>query len=157
MSQTHPPSPPLSSTKAAQTRRGGLLGSALYRLRDKAPSYWIIAAIVLIVAKAASPYVYDYLDLTNARSQFFQALLDWGPRPAEPRLIKIVRIEDDDYWEGVLAGRRPIKRDYLANLVNKLVSVNVYVIALDFDVRLPKPDSTEIPEDYRSETQTFID
>jgi len=133
------------------------LGSALYRLRDKAPSYWIIAAIVLIVAKAASPYVYDYLDLTNARSQFFQALLDWGPRPAEPRLIKIVRIEDDDYWEGVLAGRRPIKRDYLANLVNKLVSVNVYVIALDFDVRLPKPDSTEIPEDYRSETQTFID
>jgi len=113
--------------------------------------------VVLIVASAGSPYIYDYLGLKTARSAFFQELLALGPRPTEPRQIKIVRIEDDDYWEGILAGRQPIKRDYVANLVRKLVSFNVHVIALDFDVRLPKPDSLSIQEEYQSETRLLTD
>lgn len=156
MSQTQDPSH-LDPAKLAQATHEGLPALALRRLREKTVSYWIVAIIVLVVAKAGSPFIYDYLNLTNTRSLFFQTLLDWGPRPAEPRQIKIVRIEDDEYWEGVLAGRRPIKRDYLANLVGRLVSHNAYVIALDFDVRLPKPDSLDIPEDYRAETRVFTD
>ena len=154
MSLTDEPSPQ-GPAEPAPTAHGGYLASAMHRLRDKTVGYWIIAIIVLIVAEASSPYLYDYLSLTNVRSLFFQMLLDWGPRPAEPRQIEIVRIEDDEYWEGELAGRRPIKRDYLANLVSRLVSLNAHVIALDFDVRLPKPDSAEIPQDYRSETLLF--
>lgn len=157
MSQAQSTAPEPASTPPAQTAIRGMFNSSMSKLRRKGVGYWIVAALVLGVAKAASPYVYDYFGLTNARSQFFQALLDWSPRPAEPRYIKIVRIEDDEYWEGALAGRRPIKRDYLASLVSKLVQLNAYVIALDFDVRLPKPDSLEIPEDYRQETRTLID
>jgi CHASE2 domain-containing sensor protein len=156
MSQIPPtaPQPPAISVRAALQN---LFRSAMRKLRSQGARYWIAAILVLIVAKEISPYVYDYLGLTTLRSQFFQGLLDWGPRPAEPRAIKIVRIEDDEYWEGPLAGRRPIKRDYLANLVNKLVSLNVHIIALDFDVRLPKPFSLEIPEDYRPETRVLVE
>jgi CHASE2 domain-containing sensor protein len=156
MSHTEEP-PHLDPAKPTHAPREGLLASAIHRLRDKTVGYWIVAIIVLIAAKAGSPFVYDYLNLTKPRALFFQTLLDWGPRPAEPRQIKIVRIENDEYWEGPLAGRRPIKRDYLANLVNRLVALNAHVIALDFDVRLPNPDSLDIPEDYRSETRLFTD
>ncbi|HTC96584.1 MAG TPA: CHASE2 domain-containing protein [Bradyrhizobium sp.] len=153
MSETEPPSEPA----AAGTTHEGFLASAARRLRSKTISYWISAIVVLIVASAGSPYIYDYLGLKTARSAFFQELLALGPRPTEPRQIKIVRIEDDDYWEGILAGRQPIKRDYVANLVRKLVSFNVHVIALDFDVRLPKPDSLSIQEEYQSETRLLTD
>jgi CHASE2 domain-containing sensor protein len=84
-------------------------------------------------------------------------LLDWGPRPAQPRYVKVVLIGNDEYWSGSLAGRRPIKRDYLATIVTNLVQKNVHVIALDFDVRLPNPRLLEIPGDYQSETQKLID
>ena len=78
----------------------------------------------------------------------FQWLLDHGPRPPEPKYVKIVLVEDDEYWEGSPAGRRPIKRSYLKDLVDHLVAAKAYVIALDFDLRTPNPASTEIPKDY---------
>src|SRR5262249_8919840 len=53
-------------------------------------------------------------------------------------------------------GRRPINRKYLANLIDKLVEANPHVIALDFDTRLPNPNSMQIPEAYQEETSALI-
>jgi CHASE2 domain-containing sensor protein len=117
--------------------------------------YWLFALAVIGAATFGSSYVYERLNLTDARSSFFQRLLDWR-QPAEPKFVRLVLIENDEYWLGELAGRRPIKRDYLARLVDKLVAANAHVIALDFDVRLPDPRSMEIPQDYRAETLTLI-
>jgi CHASE2 domain-containing sensor protein len=133
------------------------VSDAVARLRKKKLSYWCVAIVVLLLAYLAAPQIYERLGLGDVRSRFFQTILDWGPRPVEPRRIKILKIEDDEYWLGPLAGRRPIKRDYLASLIDKLVAMNVHIIALDFDVRLPNPNSFEIPEEYRVETQKLID
>src|ERR1700730_4644842 len=132
-------------------------GDAVARLRGKRLSYWCVAIVVLLLAHFGSPQIYKKLGLGDVRSRSFQTILDWSPRPAEPRRIKILKVEDDEYWLGPLAGRRPIKRDYLASLIDKLVAMNVHIIALDFDVRLPDPNSFEIPEEYRVETQRLID
>src|ERR1700694_1703768 len=100
--ETHSPITPPGRIKAAGNR-----------LRKKSWGYWIWVVIVLVVAEQGSPYIYDYFNLTDVRALFFQKVLDSGPRPAEPRAIKIIRVEDDDFWAGMLAGRRRIKRDYL--------------------------------------------
>jgi CHASE2 domain-containing sensor protein len=130
--------------------------SFLSRLKDKGISYWLVASIIVGVSAAGSPYVYDYFNIQAARSWIFQKLLEWGPRAIEPKYTKIVLIEDDDYWLGDLAGRRPIKRDYLANLVEKLSLAHAHVIALDFDIRSLDPTSSQIPEEYRQETHDLI-
>jgi CHASE2 domain-containing sensor protein len=148
-----------NGTQALNARKGVKFTIADWgkRLHDKGVRYWVTAALILILATTGSSYVYDYLHLKDARSYFFQSLLDLGPRPVEPRSVRIILVEDDDYWrDDEQGGRRPIKRKYLAQLVEKLVKANAHVIALDFDTRLPKPDSMEIPEEYREETRTLI-
>ena len=140
--------PPVQSSQPA---------SIIRRLRDKRLSYWLVAALVLVFAEFSAPLLYKHSNLTRMRASFFQALLDWGPRPAKPRYVKVILIENDEYWAGTLAGRRPIKRDYLAAIVTKLVQDNIHIIALDFDARLPNPQTLDIPADYRAETQTLIE
>jgi CHASE2 domain-containing sensor protein len=130
----------------------GLFG----RVKKKGYRYWTSAFVIFLLTISGSSFVYDFLHLRDARSYFFQHLLDWGPRPVEPRFVRLALIGNDDYWQGYLAGRRPIKRDYLAQLVDKLVSINVHVIALDFDARLPNPASFEIPAQYQKETDVLI-
>jgi CHASE2 domain-containing sensor protein len=125
-------------------------------LEEKGARYWITALVILVLATIGSPYVYEELHLTNARSYFFQRLLEWGPRPVEPKFVTVLLIEDEEYWKGDLAGRRPIKRDYVAKLVDNLVLANARVIALDFDTRLPDPHQMIIPKDYREETAALV-
>jgi CHASE2 domain-containing sensor protein len=128
----------------------------LSALRNKGLRYWISALLVLLLSFFGAPYLYGIVHLAPARAQFFQYLLD--RRPLFPRFVKVVLIEDDDYWDGALAGRRPIKRDYLAKLVEKLAAANAQIIALDFDLRLPNPEAStlKIPLEYRAETARLM-
>jgi CHASE2 domain-containing sensor protein len=128
----------------------------LLRLKRKGLRYWMTSFFVFVLTITGSPYIYDYLHLNDVRAKFFQQLLDWGPRPPEPNFTKVVLIEDDEYWSPALGGRRPIKRDYLAKLIEKLVSLQPQVIALDFDTRLPNPSSLDVPQQYKEETDALI-
>jgi CHASE2 domain-containing sensor protein len=129
----------------------------LVRLRDKGLRYWVTASIVFLLAVTGSSQVYEYLGLQKARSSYFQALLDWGPRPPSPKFVKIVLVEDQNYWLGYPAGRRPIKRDYLAHIIDRLVCANANLIALDFDTRSPDPNTPAIPAEYQAETKVLIE
>jgi CHASE2 domain-containing sensor protein len=125
------------------------------RLLAKGRRYWVSAALVLIFSYLATPYIYDYLHLADHRARLFQYSTD-KPRPLEPRFVKVILIGDDEYWKGYPAGRRPIKRDYLARLVNALDAANAQVIALDFDVRLPDPAVAAVSVEYKAETDKLI-
>jgi CHASE2 domain-containing sensor protein len=126
------------------------------RLKRKSVRYWITALIVFLLTITGSSKIYEYLHLTDARSRYFQLLLEYGPMAPRAKFVRLVLVDDDEYWLGYPAGRRPIKRDYLASIVNALVDANAYVIALDFDTRSPNPKSPLIPPDYQSETDTLI-
>jgi hypothetical protein len=126
------------------------------RLIEKGISYWLTVALIIAICSVSSDYVYGYLGLAELRSSLFQWLLDHGPRPPEPKYVKIVLVGDQEYWEGEPAGRRPIKRTYLRNIVDHLVDDKAYVIALDFDLRTPNPASTDIPKDYEDETFQLV-
>lgn len=128
----------------------------LDRLKRKSFRYWMSAIFVFVLSVAGSQAVYDFLGLDKIRAAYFQYLLDHGPRPTKARYISLILINDKEYWTGAPAGRTPLNRDYLAKLVDKLAASSASVIALDFDVRLPKPDSMEIPEVYKDETCKLI-
>lgn len=126
-------------------------------LSQKGFRYWAVVVLIIVACTAGSGWVYDLLHLEGQRSALFQWLLDHGPRPPEPKYVKIVLIEDDEYWRGEPAGRAPIKRNYLKKLVDRLVNLKAYLIALDFDLRTSEPDSFEIGADYEQETLELIE
>jgi len=132
-------------------------------LAKKGGRYWSIAVAVLVASILIAPYVDDYLGLVRVRYWLFQHLNELTPRATKPRYVKLLLINDDDYWGSALEGRRPIKRDYLAKLIDKLAAADVALIALDFDVRLPNATAPaspgsydQIPADYRTETGQLV-
>jgi hypothetical protein len=128
----------------------------LQRVKGMGIRYWLTACIIFVGAYEGSPFVYEKLDFSKTQAHYFQFLLDHGPRSPMPQFVRVVLIGDDEYWSDELAGRRPLKRTYLANLITHLVSANAQVIALDFDVRLQDPKSKAIPEEYFDETCALI-
>jgi hypothetical protein len=126
------------------------------RLKRKSFRYWLSAIFVFVLGVAGSQAVYEFLGLDKVRAKYFQYLLDHGPVAAEPGYVSLVLIDDREYWTGPPAGRRPLNREYLAKVVDSLVASNVRVIAIDFDMRLPQPDSMEIPGVYKDETCKLI-
>jgi CHASE2 domain-containing sensor protein len=64
----------------------------------------------------------------------------------------LVAIEDGEYYGTELAGRRPLKRDYLAKLILRISEAKPLLIALDIDFRSPVPGSTSSDfDDYKKE------
>jgi CHASE2 domain-containing sensor protein len=138
---------------AAETARAA---GPLERLKRKSFRYWLSAVFVFVLGVAGSQAVYEFLGLDKVRAAYFQFLLDHGPRSTKPRYVSLALINDKEYWTGAPAGRVPLNREYLARVVDSLVASSADVIALDFDVRLPNPDSMEIPETYKAETCKLI-
>jgi hypothetical protein len=73
--------------------------------------------------------------------------------PLYPKRTVLVWITDDQYWKGELGGRVPIKRDFVAKLIDKISLADPAAIAIDFDLRSPVPDGSLIEHaDYQRET-----
>lgn len=117
-------------------------------------SHWLVVAFLTIAGLYLSFYIDSknlWIDLRYAATQkmFLQVR-----RPLYPKRTAIVLIGDDEYWKGELAGRSPIRRDYLARLVEALNTAGVELIALDFDLRAPEPNaSTHENPAYLEETK----
>lgn len=138
----------------------GALQSRVSRLREVivAPGWrhwaWVLALTLLgtFLGHRAGQTGF----LIDLRYRLHQHLTDLGARPLHVRHTALVVVTDDDYWRGQPAGRRPIKRDYLAKLLLAVAEANPAVIALDFDLSAPDPVSGAIPSDYRAETAELV-
>src|ERR1700710_2999863 len=103
---------------------------------ERPKRYWWRAALVLVVGLILGVvFNRDYL-LLPVRYRIYQGLGKLLPR-REPLWTAVVLIKDDEYWKGSLAGRAPIKRDYLADLLLDIDGCDPYVIVLDFDFTSP--------------------
>jgi len=122
-----------------------LAARAIEHIKQKSLRYWVCATLVFLATLFGSQKVYDLLSLGDVRASYFQILMD-HPSVLKPRHVSLAYIDDNEYWNGERAGRAPLKRDYLAPIVDRLVAANVTVIALDFDARLPNPESSRIPK-----------
>jgi CHASE2 domain-containing sensor protein len=110
--------------------------------------YWIGAALILALTVVATPYVDQFLNLSQYRDRLFQKLSQLGPRAAEPRFVKVVLVFDDEFWHRDPKGIRPINRHYLARLVDALDKADASIIALDFNLHIPQKDAKATPGNY---------
>lgn len=80
-------------------------------------------------------------------------------RPSSPFAIEPVflMVTDEEFWKGPLARRRPLKRNYIADLVTVAAASHPRAIALDFDFRSPTPDGKVTYTDYDAETKALLD
>jgi CHASE2 domain-containing sensor protein len=118
------------------------LGARVFeQLRSHGPTHWIIAAALIFFGTIFGHWLGSHnvwIDLRYQTYQFFQEHLQ--PRAPYPKRTVVVLIGDDEFWNGPLAHRTPLNREYLASLLLKIDAANPEVIALDVDLSLPSPE-----------------
>jgi CHASE2 domain-containing sensor protein len=119
--------------------------------------HWARVGVFIGIGLYVSHWLNGGKTLIQLRYDLHQIMTVWAnPRPPAVQHTAVVLVEDDEYWRGELAGRRPIRRDYLARLLEKIADVHPAVIGLDFDLSAPDPASVEIPPGYVGETDTLM-
>jgi CHASE2 domain-containing sensor protein len=128
---------------------------AWLRLRRKTAGHWARVMFVIVLGMYASHLASEHKSRVDL--YLYQRFSELDRRPLEPRNTVIVLIDDELFWRGRLAGRNPVKRDYLAELIRVLDCAGADVIALDIDLRSPDPNGQPSDHpDYASETTTFV-
>src|SRR5277367_1367555 len=125
-------------------------------LRIKGRWYWIRVFCIACVGVFLNSWLTRHPPqwMLAMRLAAYQVISTFGPRTPQIGHLAIVEISDDEYWKGTLAGRRPVKRGYIASLVKALCDNGAQVIGLDFDMRSPAQDgSLANHPDYKSETE----
>ena len=126
------------------------------QLRRKGAAHWLTVAVLTVLGTLAGHWISEKQIWVDVRYRIYQRTFDLThPHgPLYPKRTALVLVSDEEYWKGELAGRAPIKRDYLAKLVRKLDAAEPALIALDFDLRSPTTDGSLLDHpDYVQETR----
>jgi hypothetical protein len=132
------------------------------RLCDHGAMYWLVALGLTILGVFSGIYIEDHRWWTDTRYRATQVMQDLSIRIKRPlytlypKRTALVFIGDQEYWSDELAGRSPIKRDYLARLIDAVDKAGADVIALDFDLRVPKPGNPLDFPAYDAENLTLV-
>jgi CHASE2 domain-containing protein len=133
------------------------------RLCDHGAMYWLVALGLTIFGIFSGIYIEDHRWWTDMRYRATQVMQDvsvWIKRPLYtlyPKRTALVFVGDQEYWSDELAGRSPIKRDYLARLIDAVDKAGADVIALDFDLRAPLANPSRDFPAYVEENTQLVD
>jgi CHASE2 domain-containing sensor protein len=152
--QTTPPAMP-SRGWLAWTGSTGLVrllvaGKSTRPVRREHLVYWTLVAITIGCLFAASHYLSEYVGFI--RFGFDHVLHKLSPNPQDPIFTVLVVIDDDEYYGKELAHRRPMKRRYLANLIEEVAKFNPAVIALDIKLHSPDKEGKRLAKSSRGIT-----
>ena len=127
-------------------------------LKKKGLRYWVTVFVLLVIGTVAGQLLGRYHAWIHFRYQIYKKLQDVGTLTRKERRTVLVLISDDDYWKGPLERRVPLKRDYLAGLLEQLAKGEPAVIALDVDLRSPLPQhgATDLAG-YQEETNKLLE
>jgi len=132
------------------------------RLCDHGARYWLVALGLTILGVVFGSYIDDHhrwTDMRYAATQEMQDLFSRLRRPLyrlPPNSTVLVFVGDQEYWSDELAGRSPIKRDYLARVIEAVDKAGANVIALDFDLRAPLANPSRDFPAYMQETSKLV-
>lgn len=108
--KTPPPPPP-------QPHGGSRLSKVSAALVAKGRAHWIIALLVLLLSLVVTRYGAEFFHLRQARNVASQWLMQKTARGLKAHRVRLVLIHNDEFWKEPLAGRSPVNRQYLAQLV----------------------------------------
>jgi CHASE2 domain-containing sensor protein len=135
-----------------------LLRNTWSDVKTKGPRYWLFAGAFIAAGVATSNYFNEHLLLLGPRYAAYQMLQRVSPQaPSYAKRAMFVAVGDEEFWKGPLERRIPVKRDYLARLVEVLDAANPEVLAVDYALRSPVADGSlvETPA-YLKETEKLI-
>jgi CHASE2 domain-containing sensor protein len=121
------------------------------QLAAKGKWYWLGLLFAVSVGAMGGEWVSDLHFWVRFKYRLYQFLQKFPHEPTADNTV-VVTIGDEEYWNGELQRRVPVKRDYLAKLVQALDKLDPAVIALDFDLRGEPARSTN----YAKETETLV-
>jgi CHASE2 domain-containing sensor protein len=125
-------------------------------LRRRGLAHWTVVLVLITAGTLIGHWVSQRQIWIDVRYAVYQRTFDFTHPHGSlyPKRTALVLVQDEEYWKGDLAGRAPIKRDYLARLIRKLDAADVAVVAVDFDLRSPVPDGSLVEHpDYLPETE----
>ncbi|HJP90827.1 MAG TPA: CHASE2 domain-containing protein [Pyrinomonadaceae bacterium] len=129
-------------------------------LRRLLSNYWFRTVLIIASGIFIAHKTEDTDAWLNTRYQVFRWLQFLSPRSADVQRTVMIMIGDEEYYrsDGELQRRVPLRRDYLAKLVDAAAAANAGVIALDFTFSSPNPkgNPVELPP-YQSETAQLIE
>jgi CHASE2 domain-containing sensor protein len=127
------------------------------QLRAKPLPHWLIVIFLIGAGTFLGHKLGKSQIWMDVRYKAYQSVLyRLTPRAPHPKRTVLVLINDHEFWGPPLDGRRPIKRDYLANLVRKVAEANPAVIALDVDLSLTTDRSAFETGPYKRETDDLL-
>lgn len=130
----------------------------LRQLANRGVWYWLRVAVLIIAGIYLGDWLAERDYWINQRYKAYQFLQSQIPRKAHPQRTVLVLIGDEEYWKGELGARVPVRRDYLARMVETIDKANPAVVAIDFDLRSPSPDGQPVEfSAYRDETNKLLD
>jgi CHASE2 domain-containing sensor protein len=103
--------------------------------------HWVRMALLLAAGYYAGHLLSSGEWLTQLRYDvYFRQLRMQQRGDAYPQRTAVVLLNDDDYWAPHFEARRPLKRDQLALLLDRLNQAGADTVVLDIDLRSPLPD-----------------
>lgn len=132
--------------------------TAFRPIAQKGSWYWLRFAVLLAAGAYAGHLMSTGYWLTETRYKIYRRQLTLRDHAnLYPRRTALVLLDDDDYWGDSFQARTPLKRHELAVLLNRLNEVGVNTVALDVDLRSPRPDSPAFEfADYKGEDSELI-
>jgi CHASE2 domain-containing sensor protein len=139
--------------------------SIVARIRDvvrpfarKGLWHWLRFALLLAGGVLLGHVLNNAPWLTQVRySLYHREMLMRDQSQLYPKRTALVLLNDDDYWGDAYQSRTPLKRDVLADLIDKLNGLGVSTVALDVDLRSPRPDDPNFEySDYQAEDAKLL-
>jgi CHASE2 domain-containing sensor protein len=120
------------------------IGSRARNAFRRRPWYWGGSVAVILLVHFGSDWLDEGENLIAARYTLYRVALSCLPWKLYARETTIVLIDDDTYWKGEPAGRVPLKRRFLADLVTRIAKYKPAVIAIDVDLRSEDPTGRQL-------------
>ena len=124
----------------------------------KSRIYWVTAILTIVIGIIISELAAGIKVWIGIRASVYNQLSRLSPLPHGRLRTVLALIDDEEYWRGELAGRRPLRRDYLAKIIDNAIAADPSVLALDFKLRSPSPDGNPVDHPaYRVETDKLVE
>ena len=128
----------------------------LHPITRKGVGHWLRMLLLLAGGYYAGHLLSKGEWLTQLRYDIYARQLKLQHRGIlYPQRTAIVLIGDEDYWSARFEARKPLKRDQLAELLDRLTQAGANTVIIDIDLRSPVPDQpayefpTYAPEDAK--------
>ena len=100
--------------------------------------HWAIFFFLMVLGWFGGQYLEHAPIMTGARYWLYRHQLRLQSHaPTQPHQTAVILLEDQDYWSEPFAGRTPVNRKQIAQLLDIMREDGVQTIALDLDLRSP--------------------